>query len=408
MSDAALPEPDLPIYRTSSTVPVRVWIERVALTRFRNYETLRLALDQRHVVLTGNNGAGKTNILEAVSFLSPGRGLRRAPYERVAHVGTKPSPEGTASSSGTWAASFDLHGPVGPVTIGTGLRETPSGPETQRRTQINKVATKTSEAVQEHARVVWLTPAMDGLFTGPTADRRRFLDRMVLAIDPGHGRRVNEFEKAMRSRNRLLENRTTDGAWLDGLEGQMAQIGVAIASARAELIALLTELIETESEGGAFPKAVLSMEGTLEEQARSGASGDLEDQYSALLCRNRPRDAAAGRTLEGPHRSNLAVQHGPKAMEAAQCSTGEQKALLTGIVLAHAQLVARVSGMTPLLLLDEIAAHLDASRRAALFDLLDTINCQAWMTGTDVDLFSALGDRAQRFTVANGQVGPTE
>ncbi|MEM1039357.1 MAG: DNA replication/repair protein RecF [Pseudomonadota bacterium] len=391
--------------------PARVWIARVSLTRFRNYASLRLPLDERHVVLTGNNGAGKTNLLEAVSFLSPGRGLRRAPYERVAMTNPAEDSAGGDTSIGTWAANFDLHGAVGPVTIGTGLRETPNGPETQRRTQINKVATRTSEAVQEHARVLWLTPSMDGLFTGAAADRRRFLDRMVLAIDPSHGTRVNAFEKAMRSRNKLLEARSTDGTWLDGLEAQMAQIGVAIASARAELIALLTELIEADSavqaETSAFPRAVLSMEGLLEEQARSGASGDLEDQYATLLCRNRPRDSAAGRTLDGPHRSNLAVVHGPKAMEAAQCSTGEQKALLTGMVLAHARLVAKVSGMTPLLLLDEIAAHLDASRRAALFDLLDTIQCQAWMTGTDTDLFSALGDRAQRFTIANGTVDTT-
>ncbi|MEL6734273.1 MAG: DNA replication/repair protein RecF [Pseudomonadota bacterium] len=393
--------------------PARVWIERVSLTRFRNYASLRLPLDERHVVLTGNNGAGKTNLLESVSFLSPGRGLRRAPYERVA-MSDPVEDSATASAGtliGTWAANFDLHGAVGPVTIGTGLRETPNGPETQRRTQINKVATRTSEAVQEHVRVLWLTPSMDGLFSGAAADRRRFLDRMVLAIDPSHGTRVNAFEKAMRSRNKLLDARSFDGTWLDGLEAQMAQIGVAIASARAELIALLTDLIETDSatdgEASAFPRAVLSMEGLLEEQARSGASGDLEDQYTTLLCRNRPRDSAAGRTLDGPHRSNLCVVHGPKDMEAAQCSTGEQKALLTGMVLAHARLVAKVSGMTPLLLLDEIAAHLDASRRAALFDLLDKINCQAWMTGTDADLFSALGERAQRFTIANGTVDVT-
>ncbi|MEO0546874.1 MAG: DNA replication/repair protein RecF [Pseudomonadota bacterium] len=393
--------------------PARVWIERVSLTRFRNYASLRLPLDERHVVLTGNNGAGKTNLLESVSFLSPGRGLRRAPYERVAMSDSveDSATAGAGTLIGTWAANFDLHGAVGPVTIGTGLRATPNGPETQRRTQINKVATRTSEAVQEHVRVLWLTPSMDGLFSGAAADRRRFLDRMVLAIDPSHGTRVNAFEKAMRSRNKLLDARSFDGTWLDGLEAQMAQIGVAIASARAELIVLLTDLIETDSatdgEASAFPRAVLSMEGLLEEQARSGASGDLEDQYTTLLCRNRPRDSAAGRTLDGPHRSNLCVVHGPKDMEAAQCSTGEQKALLTGMVLAHARLVAKVSGMTPLLLLDEIAAHLDASRRAALFDLLDKINCQAWMTGTDADLFSALGERAQRFTIANGIVDVT-
>ena len=247
---------------------------------------------------------------------------------------------------------------------------------------------------------------MDGLFTGPAGDRRRFLDRMVLAIDPAHGRRVADFEKAMRSRNKLLEDPRADAAWLNGIEAQMAETGVAIVFARGELIALLRNIIAKSPSGpdAVFPNADISLEGTLEDLMLDGAAADLEENFRAHLALNRQRDRAAGRTLEGPHRSNFCVRHGPKNMEAALCSTGEQKALLTGLVLAHAQLVGEVSGMAPILLLDEIAAHLDEKRRAALFDLMDGIGCQAWMTGTDVSMFAAMGDRAQFFTVEAGKV----
>jgi len=376
--------------------PQHIWIERLKLDRFRNYAALDLAADRRHVVLTGENGAGKTNLMEAISFLSPGRGLRRASYDRVAKE----------NGDGTWAVNATLHGAAGEVVIGTGLRAAKNaagGVETQRRVQINGAPAKASDDLLDHCRVLWLTPAMDGLFTGPPGDRRRFLDRMVLAIDPAHGRRVSDFERAMRSRNKLLEDRHADPSWLDGIERQMAETGVAVAMARGELVSLLRGMIDGES-GGAFPHADLALEGALEPLIGEGAAANVEDEYRALLLRNRARDAAAGRTLEGPHRSDLAVRHGPKDMEAALCSTGEQKALLLGLVLAHARLVGSVSGMAPILLLDEVAAHLDASRRAALFDLIDTIGCQAWMTGTDAHLFESLGERAQHFTVADGVV----
>lgn len=380
------------------STPAHVWIEELKLYQFRNYASLRLALDQRHVVLTGENGAGKTNLLEAVSFLSPGRGLRRAAYGQVAK----------ADGDATWAVHSQLEGADGPVSIGTGLQLGPQGVETSRKVHINSATAKTTDALLEHARILWLTPAMDGLFTGPKGDRRRFLDRMVLAIDPTHGRRVTDFERAMRSRNKLLEDHGADGSWLDGLEQQLAETGVAIAFARAELVALLRGIIERGETGhdGIFPRAEIALEGTLEDLMRDGAASDLEDSYRALLCRGRPRDRAAGRTLDGPHRSNLAVRHSIKNMDAALCSTGEQKALLTGIVLAHAQLVGEVSRMAPILLLDEIAAHLDPGRRAALFDIIDQIGCQAWMTGTDAPMFEALGDRAQHFTVSDGSVAP--
>lgn len=377
-----------------------VWIETLKLNHFRNYATLRLETDRRHVVLTGQNGAGKTNLLEAVSFLSPGRGLRRVAYDKVARQETDPDAMPYDPQAGTWAVHAIMHGAMGEVAVGTGLQ---AGGGNNRRIHLNGTAAKTSEDLLDHCRVVWLTPAMDGLFTGATGDRRRFLDRMVLAIDPGHARRVSGFEWAMRSRNKLLEDYNADPAFLASIEAQMAEHAVAVSFARQELLGLLRAMIERMPEG-AFPQAVIGLEKGLEQDGDVTAAADLEDIYKAELARTRPNDRAAGRTLTGPHRSNFTVRHGPKNMEAALCSTGEQKALLTGLVLAHARLVASVSGITPLLLLDEIAAHLDPSRRAALFDLIDEAGAQAWMTGTDLHLFEALGDRAQFFTVADGGV----
>ena len=389
-----------PLDQNGKATPI--WIEQLKLSHFRNYSGLKLQLDRHHVVLTGENGAGKTNLLEAVSFLSPGRGLRRASYNKVAQQLTT-----NDSFAGTWAVHVEMQGAEGPVEIGTGLQAgNGSGVETQRKVHINGAQVRSSDALLEHACILWLTPAMDGLFTGAAGDRRRFLDRMVLAIDPSHGRRVTDFEKAMRSRNKLLEDSSVDAAWLDAIEGQMAETGVAVAFARGELVALLRGIIAKGPAGpdAPFPNADITLEGTLEDLLLEAAAADLEDNYRALLVRSRRRDRAAGRTLEGPHRSNLAIRHGPKNMEAVLCSTGEQKALLTGLVLAQAQLVGDVSGMTPILLLDEIAAHLDENRRSALFDLIDSIGCQAWMTGTDRPMFDSLGDRARFFQVASGTV----
>ena len=247
------------------------------------------------------------------------------------------------------------------------------------------------------------------LFTGPAADRRRFLDRLVLAIDPGHGQRALDYEKAMRGRNRLLTEGSRDGAWFEAIETQMAETGVAIAAARAELVRLLAAMIDrlpgsrAVSAGRYQPVRAIW-------KARSATSPavDVEERFRRALADGRDRDRAAGRTLEGPHRSDLLVRHRPKAMPAELCSTGEQKALLVGIVLSHARLTGEMSGMTPILLLDEIAAHLDGGRRAALFSILEELNCQAFMTGTDAALFSSLKGRAQFLTVDHGTVGPTE
>lgn len=377
-----------------------VHIAHLRLTDFRNYPSLSLETDGRHIVLTGANGAGKTNILEALSLLSPGRGLRRAAYADIGRAG--------AGSHGPvpWSVYCQLQSQGETTAIGTGLMTRNLAVDTLRRVRIDGTQSP-SEYLLDHCRIVWLTPAMDGLFTGPAGDRRRFLDRLVLAIDPAHGKRVTAFEKAIRARNRLLEQPRPDAAWLDGIEAQMAEAAIAIHAARAELVSLLTALIAQQDETGPFPAAALALDGDF------GLTGlhhdsDGEDMYRSQLCRDRMRDAAAGRTLNGPHRSDLSVNHAPKQMPAAACSTGEQKALLTGIVLAHGRLVAQVSGMAPILLLDEIAAHLDPARREGLFDLIDAMPCQAWMTGTDAALFTAMGARAQHFGVNDAIVTLSE
>lgn len=373
-------------------MPHKVFLSRLKLTDFRNYAAMSLELDGRHIVLTGDNGAGKTNLMEAVSFLSPGRGLRRAAYSDV----------GRAGAAGGFSIFAELHGMEGDVEIGTGVDA--SDENTSRRLRINGTTAKTADELTDHLRLLWLTPSMDGLFTGGSSDRRRFLDRLVLSLDPAHGRRASDFERAMRSRNKLLDEGRFDPSWLTGIEQQMASLGIAMALARQEMLGLLSRLIEETRATSPFPSALLELSGFMDGQF-SRPAVDLEDDYAATLADNRYRDAAAGRTLEGPHRADLLVRHGEKQMEAERCSTGEQKALLVGLILAHARLVANLTDHAPILLLDEIAAHLDEGRRKALFDLIDALGGQAFMTGTDRSMFSALGDRAQFFTVSDGQVG---
>ncbi|TGT72191.1 MULTISPECIES: DNA replication/repair protein RecF [unclassified Mesorhizobium] len=373
------------------------YISKLTLTNFRNYAALSLDLIPGAVVLSGDNGAGKTNLLEAISFLTPGRGLRRAPYADVAREG----------GDGGFALHARIEGPEGQVEIGTGISGGDAAGEGGRKVRINGAPARSAEDMLEWLRVVWLTPAMDGLFPGPAADRRRFLDRLVLAIDPGHGQRALDYEKAMRGRNRLLTEGSRDGAWFDAIETQMAETGVAIAAARAELVRLLAAMINRLPGSGPFPQADISLAGDLESALGDAAAVDVEERYRAALANGRERDRAAGRTLDGPHRSDLVVRHRPKSMPAELCSTGEQKALLVGIVLSHARLTGEMSGLTPILLLDEIAAHLDAGRRAALFSILEELNCQAFMTGTDAALFSSLAGRAQFLTVDHGSVALT-
>jgi len=372
-------------------------IVKLTLTNFRNYGQLSLSLERGPVVLTGDNGAGKTNLLEAVSFLTPGRGLRRAAHEDIA----------TASASAGFAINARIEGPFGEASIGTGtLSDQPGVVEPTRRVRINGVPAKSADDLLEWLRIIWLVPSMDALFNGPAGDRRRFLDRLVLAIDPQHGRRALDYEKAMRGRNRLLAEGSRDDGWFEAIETQMAETGVAIASARMELVGLLAGMVEKLPDDGPFPKSDIALDGVLEAMVGTAPAVDIETAFIARLADNRARDRAAGRTLEGPHRSDLTVTHRPKAMPAALCSTGEQKALLTGMILSQARLVAEMTGATPILLLDEIAAHLDPGRRAALFSILTDLDCQAFMTGTDAALFSSLEGRAQFLDIRAGTVSP--
>lgn len=381
-------------------------IARLSLSDFRNYPSLKLDLDARPVVLTGANGAGKTNLLEAISMLAPGRGLRSAPFAELVRAQSD-------ENARQWGVAAEVEGPFGSTKLGTSWSdpELVGGNGGGRQVKVDGLVQKSSGALSRHIRVTWLTPAMDRLFTGPAADRRRFLDRLVLSFDPEHGTRVQVFEKVMRERNRLLEHTSANAVWLSGLEQQMAEAGVAIAAARCAAVSELAALLARTgkaSASGHFPWVEIALDGELERQIFEFPAVEVEEKYRRMLADSRAQDAAAGRTLHGPHRSDLNVVHGPKGIAASYCSTGEQKALLVGIVLAHARVIqAAFEGYAPLLLLDEVAAHLDESRRNGLFDELVELGAQAWMTGTDVSLFAALGERAQFFTMDEGSVKRT-
>jgi DNA replication and repair protein RecF len=362
-------------------------LTRLRLSAFRNYHSAALDLDGRHLVLTGPNGAGKTNLLEAVSLLSPGRGLRRAVFESV----------GNQASDQPWAVAATLETPAGPVDIGTG-----AAADGGRRVRINGANARSIEQMSDYLRLLWLTPAMDGLFTGPAGDRRRFLDRLVTTLVPSHSATATSFESAMRQRNRLLEERA-DPLWLTALEAEMAAHAAALHFARADAVAHLRALIAAERDSDGFPAAELALTPLFEDGREPAGSAELEAAFKAMWAASRDLDRAAGRTLAGPHRVDLEVLYAQKQMPAALGSTGEQKALLVGLILAHARLVRAQTGMVPLLLLDEIAAHLDPDRRAALFAALDALATQCLMTGTDPMLFEALGARAQRVTVREGR-----
>jgi DNA replication and repair protein RecF len=374
-------------------------VTRLSLVNVRSWRRAVIEPGERSAVLVGPNGAGKTNILEAISFLAPGRGLRRATLEEVARAG-----EG---ADGSWAVSAEIDGQVGEALLGTGIppRGT-GGPPASRECRIDRAPVGSAAAFAEHLAIAWLTPQMDSLFTGPAAERRRFLDRLVLAVDPTHGSRINALERALRSRNRLLEQGGGDTRWLDAVEHEVAEVAVAVAAARAETVRRLAGEIAATRAASPFPWAGLALDGWLESAVGDTPALTLEDGYRARLAESRPRDRAAGRTLEGPHRSDLLVIFGPKGVPAAMASTGEQKALLVGLVLAQVRLVGAMTGLLPVLLLDEIAAHFDPDRRAALFDTLNELGVQAWMTGTDAAAFAAA--RAVRFRVEPGQIAPLD
>jgi DNA replication and repair protein RecF len=369
----------------------RVWIERLTLTDFRNYARAAVQLDARPVVLTGENGSGKTNLLEAVSLLSAGQGLRGRSFGEIAR---KTGGESWSVAARVWSAE-------GLTEIATGLDPAAGG--AGRIVRIAGKAQSGSGALADHVPVVWLTPAFDGLFTGPAAERRRFLDRLILALNPASRSAQGRFERAMRQRNRALEQGDTGSALLDGIERQMAEAAVSIAAARVEGVARLGDAIMRHAVADSpFPFALLALDGRVEEDVAQRPAVDVEDAYAQALRMGRRRDQAAGRTLEGPHRSDFLVTHGPKCEVAKLCSSGEQKALLLGLVLAQTRPVTASRSLAPLLLLDEIAAHLDERRRVALFGEIERMNVQVWMSGTDPELFAPMRQLAQFHSVNQG------
>lgn len=381
--------------RTSFMTAAR--ITRLTLTHFRNYRGASLTTTADQVVLVGPNGAGKTNCLEAISFLSPGRGLRRATLEDVAnHEG-----------DGSWAVSAEVEGALGLATLGTGIEPPRGDPTTTRRCRIDREPVGSAAAFGDHLRMVWLTPSMDGLFMGAASERRRFFDRLVLAIDSGHSARVSALDRSLRSRNRLLEDvRNADSHWLDAIERETAELAIAVAAQRGQTALKLAAMLDARGATSAFPSAKLMLDGWMENALTSEPATAVEDRYRAILRDSRGRDAAAGRTLDGPHLTDLEVIYAPKAMPARDASTGEQKALLIGLVLAHAQLVAETTSITPLLLLDEVVAHLDPGRREALFTELGKLGAQVWMTGADPMAFAEIGPAAGIFDVESGRIRP--
>jgi DNA replication and repair protein RecF len=373
-------------------------IRRLTLSNFRSYRAAALNVDAQLAVLVGPNGAGKTNLIEAISFLAPGRGLRRATLDEVAFT----------EGDGSWAVAAELEGAFGLATLGTGI-EPPAAEDATltRKCRIDGETVSSAVAFADHLSVVWLTPAMDTLFAGPASERRRFLDRLVLAVDGTHSARVNALERSLRSRNRLLEQQSSDEHWLDAVEHETAEVAIAVAAARAETVRRLAAVLQRDRDPASpFPWAAIALDGWVEDALMAQPATEVEDRYRAVLRENRSRDAAAGRTTDGPHLTDLEVLHGPKGIAAAQASTGEQKALLIGLVLAHAGLVAEMTSYAPLLLLDEVIAHLDPLRRGALYDALAALAAQVWMTGADPAPFADVAARAQMFAVSPGRVRP--
>ena len=366
----------------AQAVTSRLAVTRLRLTNFRSYAVGELSVSGAPVVLAGPNGAGKTNVLDAISLLSPGRGLRGA--KLAEHTRKGPVGDDTL-----WAVAATVARGGTEHEIGTGM----VGGSASRQVRLNGAPAQSSADLGDIVQLIWLTPAMDRLFIESAGGRRRFLDRLVLGFDAGHARAATRYETAMRERARLLKYGPRDPAWLDGLENEMAEAGIVIAQARASTVEKLSRALAERGEAGAFPAASLSLTDELHQSSA--------DQLRAMFAASRLRDAEAGRTLVGPHVTDLQVRHTAKRAEARDCSTGEQKALLISIMLADARELARArEGLAPILLLDEIAAHLDVTRRTALFEEVHDLAAQAWMTGTDLSLFD--GAQAEIFEVRDG------
>lgn len=376
----------------------RYAVRKLALTDYRCYARLRIEADERPVVLFGANGAGKTNLLEALSFLAPGRGLRGATLSEVDRFG-----------GGPWAVAASIATPAGDIEIGTGRMNEGRSAESDERAdkravRVNGAPAPAAAELAERLAVVWLTPAMDRLFLDSPSGRRKFLDRLVFAFDPAHAGRVNAYERALRERARLLRDRVSDDAWLSALETQMAERGVAVAAARVAMAEALNA--STAERAGAFPVPTMVLDGAVESWLAEGPALAAEERFRAALSAARIEDAFAGGASIGPHRSDIVVRHRERGTMADQLSTGEQKTLLLGLVLAHARLIAAERGAAPLLLLDEVAAHLDDRHRRALYGEIRALGAQVWLTGTDAGLFDGLADEAQFFAVSGATLTP--
>ena len=371
--------------------PNPLFLNQLSLTHFRNYRDGFLRLDRAPIILTGLNGSGKTNLLEAISLLVPGRGLRRAQAAELQHK----------DSTTPWAVAAELMTPQGLLKIGTG--RDPHAPENDRRiVHIDGKAARSQQALAEHVALAWITPDMDRVLADGPSARRKLVDRLAYSFDPAHAGRVKRYEKALRERLHLLREGPRDIPWLRALEDEMAQTGVALAAARCQLLRQLQAAINETS--GAFPQADLVLQGVAEEALEKTPALLVEDNLRAALARGRENDALSGTCATGPHRSDLLVTHRAKQCPADLCSTGEQKALLIAIMLAYVRVLTKARGMAPLLLLDDIVAHLDTTRRAALFEEITAMGVQAWLTGTDREPFETFSYHVQHFMVENAVI----
>jgi DNA replication and repair protein RecF len=384
---AAFETPDI------ASAPDPLHVERVTLTNFRNYSDISLRFESAPVILTGANGSGKTNFLEAISLLVPGRGLKKSPSTDLQSL-TNPIP---------WAVAVELQTGFGSMHIGTGRDPTEADNE-RRVVHIDGKPARSQNAMAEYVAMAWITPDMDRVLAEGASARRKLLDRLVYSFDPAHSGRVSRYEKALRERMKLLREGVRDRHWLGALEDDMAQTGVAIAAARKHLLQQLRIAIEETS--SAFPRADIGVVGLAEDALESNPALPVEDMLRAAFANNRDEDAQSGTTADGPHRSDLLVMHRTKSCPADLCSTGEQKALLIAIMLAYLRTLMRHRQLTPIFLLDDIAAHLDDTRRCALFEEILALGVQAWLTGTDRESFASLLLHAQHFDVEQGNLHP--